>query len=573
MEPVSLLLGISALFPACVQGYRALASIQGFRKEASALYWKLTTQELRFITWGEAYGFKPEEFGDRAGQLAPTATNTNHSLTVLQLTHCVLSAMRETLSDVDKLNSRYGLHALGSAPQISAKSPQISLLRFRWVLHDKIAFERLIEDLKDFNDGLHATLVPLVQRNVECNVCSQVSDAAHQVDELRTIQAISPEFEMLQNTVSFKAFNIEVHQHNAIDDLRLSTPEIPSSALSFLDNNNTASRNVRSQAYCRMHSTGLPQAVLVEWKYYEQNLEVKVSLDQSLHRINRLVRLLGQKPKPKDFRTLDCIGYVHDRFHARVGLVFALDHVDFISSLSRVQVKDLTTWISLYDLIEKQPKLPLLGHRVDLALALLRSMIQLHSTGWLHKGFQSSSILFLSPANSKDNEGHPSLPPVTESLGLSVDIRDPKVMGFEFSRPSSKAEFSDDIRGGSLGCHEAYMHPGYLKSALAHVDMESSDVNRFKHEYDMYSLGCVLLEIGLWRRLTDLWKTEYTCRDETFWAKRLCQKYVPELGGRCGEMYQRVVQDLLSYGHLPSREAHPQMTNFELLQALGNIRT
>jgi Prion-inhibition and propagation len=58
MDIASLLLGIGALFPACVQTYKTLAFMQSFSKEASALNWKLKTQELRFTTWGQACGFK-----------------------------------------------------------------------------------------------------------------------------------------------------------------------------------------------------------------------------------------------------------------------------------------------------------------------------------------------------------------------------------------------------------------------------------------------------------------------------------------------------------------------------------
>jgi hypothetical protein len=63
VDVAGLLLGIGALFPVCIQGYRALASIQRFRKESLALYWKFKTQELQFTTWGQAYGFQAEDLG------------------------------------------------------------------------------------------------------------------------------------------------------------------------------------------------------------------------------------------------------------------------------------------------------------------------------------------------------------------------------------------------------------------------------------------------------------------------------------------------------------------------------
>jgi hypothetical protein len=428
-------------------------------------------------------------------------------------------------------------------------------------------------DLKDFNDGLHATLVPMVQRNVDFTVCSEVSIAAQHVNDLYTIQQISQDSEMLKTTASFKAFGTELHRNEQHGITPPPSPlEIPGSALRFIENNDSATSDERSQASCRLDQSEFSQSVLVEWKYYEQSAQVRVSLNLSLLRIQRLVQLLGQKPKPKDFRTLDCMGYVHDRIHSRVGLVF---NVVPQAQTSRPQHHHLETscsWTSLYDLIEQRKKMPILGHCIELSLALLKSMIQLHSTGWMHKGFQSSNILFFSPITAQTGQAHTSSLPIRESSSMPVDICDPKVVGFEFSRPNSNAEFSDDMKR-SLSRHEVYMHPGYLKSVLAKIDMEISDANRFKLEYDMYSLGCVLLEIGLWRRLTDLWKPEYTRREETYWVQRLSQKYVPELGGRCGETYQQVVADLLSYGDMSSQRSKALMTNFELLQALGCIHT
>jgi hypothetical protein len=231
--------------------------------------------------------------------------------------------MKETFSDVDKLNTRYGLQALGSATNPLSKGSQIPLLRFRWATQDKHAFERLILDLKDFNDGLHATLVPMVQRNVDFTVCSEVSIAAQHVNDLYTIQQISQDSEMLKTTASFKAFGTELHRNEQHGITPPPSPlEIPGSALRFIENNDSATSDERSQASCRLDQSEFSQSVLVEWKYYEQSAQVRVSLNLSLLRIQRLVQLLGQKPKPKDFRTLDCMGYVHDRIHSRVGLVF-----------------------------------------------------------------------------------------------------------------------------------------------------------------------------------------------------------------------------------------------------------
>lgn len=109
MEAISLLLGISSLFPTCIQGYQVLASASSFPRESSVLYWKLKTQEMRFTIWGQAYGLNPEQIEPGQTEVTRTSVNSHHSLAVLKLTHGVLLSIKEIICDAEKLTSRYGL--------------------------------------------------------------------------------------------------------------------------------------------------------------------------------------------------------------------------------------------------------------------------------------------------------------------------------------------------------------------------------------------------------------------------------------------------------------------------------
>jgi hypothetical protein len=75
--------------------------------------------------------------------------------------------------------------------------------------------------------------------------------------------------------------------------------------------------------------------------------------------------------------------------------------------------------------------------------------------------------------------------------------------------------------------------------------------------------------------LADIWKPEYKDLAPASWPQHLQQKWVPELGGRCGEIYQRVVLDLLTRlddGALSMRDNHrAPMTNFELVRSLESL--
>jgi hypothetical protein len=114
---------------------------------------------------------------------------------------------------------------------------------------------------------------------------------------------------------------------------------------------------------------------VVELKYYEANegLQMGSPSATSVKRIHRLVQLLANPSKPKDFQVLDCIGYTHDRFHARLGIVFRILEGSKAPMIRGIKTSKSRIWINLADLIEQRPKIPLLGHRMQLALTLTKA--------------------------------------------------------------------------------------------------------------------------------------------------------------------------------------------------------
>jgi hypothetical protein len=65
------------------------------------------------------------------------------------------------------------------------------------------------------------------------------------------------------------------------------------------------------------------------------------------------------------------------------------------------------------------------------------------------------------------------------SSALPVDIRQSKIVGFEYSRPSNNAELSENNASFWINRHEAYIHPAYLASIRSNIDLEISPTNRF----------------------------------------------------------------------------------------------
>lgn len=107
-----------------------------------------------------------------------------------------------------------------------------------------------------------------------------------------------------------------------------------------------------------------------------------------------------------------------------------------------------------------------------MARAVATSIWYLHATEWLHKGLRSDNIIF--------------------SSALSSGIY---LTGFTYSRPSNPYERTRKRvpPTDTNQYHDLYRHPS------TQFDMPRDGRSGFKKLYDIYSLGVVLYEIGMWR--------------------------------------------------------------------------
>jgi hypothetical protein len=204
--------------------------------------------------------------------------------------------------------------------------------------------------------------------------------------------------------------------------------------------------------------------VVVEWMRYDTPLLTELVGHERLVRVEAIAELLNSTEMPEDFRVLHCCGYFHDHSKCRFGLVFDFPHLPFPSGEG---FSDPITLRTILDSPEHQQKRPMLGDRFKLALALAMSIVEFHKVGWLHKNISSSNVVFFQRDSS------------------TVDyFAKPYITGFSYSRPDEPSAFTEGPAEGSD--YKYYQDPEYLKNQL-----------RYRHDFDYFSLGIVLLEIGL----------------------------------------------------------------------------
>ena len=312
------------------------------------------------------------------------------------------------------------------------------------------------------------------------------------------------------------------------------------------------------------------EVVFVEWQSYIGSADRPNKLaEEQIHKLGDFLSVPG---RPHDFRILDCIGLFKDERNSRYGVVYQLP--SYMRDLARrTRPEDLghvckpSSLTHLFDNIDAVLDL---GIRFNLAKKLMYSIVVLHTCGWLHKNIRSNNIFFFT-ARPADNEGFDN---------HRKDIGRPYIMGYGLSRPDDVPELAkhDELRVQDFSrrnevnrvthfsrAHEVdseaenkrwrQAHPSRSHewgsdvdtkphlNIYQHPDKIANPARRFRHSYDIYSIGLVLLEIGLWQNLQTFdngqWEDGYAFR------RFVLNKLVPDLWGQCGSIYGGVVKDCL----------------------------
>ena len=165
--------------------------------------------------------------------------------------------------------------------------------------------------------------------------------------------------------------------------------------------------------------------------------------------------------------------------------------------------------------------MPNLEDRFRLAFTLATTIRDLHAKGLTHRNINSSNVLFF----------------LERTMSISGESRSWKTGAIRHPFITSFDQCDDD----SQSPHQEPL----ISSMYRHPMNERGQRTSFKLSFDVYSLGLILLEIGLWMPINKLWKTKYTRFD---FKARLQSIYVKKLAAKCGSTYMRVVEYCLKVG-------------------------
>ena len=172
-------------------------------------------------------------------------------------------------------------------------------------------------------------------------------------------------------------------------------------------------------------------------------------------RLASLLRLAGKS----ELRTLPFVGYIEKTLMEPPQYAFLFRYPERALEQSPV---------SLHDMLSSQSHDASLEDRFATAKRAATSLWILHTDNWVHKSMRSQSIVFFL------------------EQGSIIAYWDPYLVDFEYSRPA------DQNTTWTWDQDEE-------KNLYRHPERQGPPTRSFDKTHDIYALGVVLLEIGLWQ--------------------------------------------------------------------------
>ncbi|KAF2238201.1 hypothetical protein EV356DRAFT_300462 [Viridothelium virens] len=529
---------VGQIFDGCMKAYRIFTTAANQGRDSERLVCKIRIEEARLGVWGREWGVVEGklEANLAAADWGPPGLYT--------LAETILSQLYSTIMDFNKLQDRYGLREAtpGSVDREAYKNsedPRSSVaarlrdgltLRARWVVVDKEKFEVLLEDLGYYNDRLEKLFPPERISTFQRTWTNELLDATQRnVQNLDLLEnASSGKYPRLNALAKLKHLRINLDAQAPSKKI-LSTSElkVPRWRLTF----DGATDSARIHGVYQRPTDALKNGqvseeipVLIDFISYEhyQDMDTRLHLYQ---RVDNLARMLhSASNRHPDLHTLDCLGYVDDTAASRYGIIHMLPESIPKSPAS-------PSFLSLSTVMDDNTRrTPDLDARFRLAHSLAIALWSFHSLDWLHKAFYPSNILFFPPP-----------PAESGSTPSHHNLDHPFVLGFDSSRPEHLSEMSA----------AAQPSPAHLPDLYRHPDSLGIWRQSYRKAYDIYSLGLVLLEIGLWSKITGYWKQKYS---SAVFKQRLLSGIVPHVGSKAGSKYRTVVERCLKYGDAPDSQ-------------------
>jgi len=468
--------------------------------ELLLLHRKLRIQKDRLVSWGLEWS-DPSQSPDIDESISKAGLS--------ELVGSIMGTIKEILAEAEPLwvsSTKRGLDE-----KISVGASEKGLRKPSLILWDKSRFEDLVRDLTMSIDTLYDL--------------SRTRQSARNATVIKASEAA--------NSSLAKSRLVEERQ---FESTRMQTPQQiePSSIIWPRDIRGIQSSMLQPaksprqivfmrRPFSKTRSSG-PQTptipVLLEHAPYDPIYSI-TGITPSMTRFEKLFSALSQAYLSSErvlSGLLQLIGYFEEPDHSRFCLLYALPTHFGPMDIETPRMPAITI---LSDLLYSSNYEPSLEIKYRLAYNIANAVFDLHSKGCVHGNVVSSNILFIEHQSQSRLD-------LTE-----INMRESYLSSFDLF--SDNATESSEPTPSSSAFHRHPLDPRTTR--YTRLTPESKSL-------DLYSLAMLLLEIGLWSSLPDIFPNVSSIPADPI-------PVFKKLAARCGSLYLKAVQ---SCWHAPDDE-------------------
>lgn len=196
VEPISLGIGIAALFTACIQCFEYFKAATTLREDFEILLLKLELEQERLLIWGENLGIGGQDWSEE--QMFKGDSKRQN------LSRRCLNTIKTLLQDAETLKITYGLQLVTGTTNAGTQSISSNALKrlrvrlgrssnglgmlykTRWAIHDASKFQKLINHVRDLVDGLMGDVLGS-QGSHDEKVQNDIASMADNISKLRLV--------------------------------------------------------------------------------------------------------------------------------------------------------------------------------------------------------------------------------------------------------------------------------------------------------------------------------------------------------------------------------------------------
>ncbi len=507
------------------KSYEQIIQTSIINPQLSSLHLKLRIQKDRLVAWGlEWADSKADQINDIDGSLDRAG--------ISDLVASIMSSIRELVDETEKIQPRsrsqhpggYSDDKAGMLLSTTGQWTPANLARLEDIVKDITTSIDTLCDLsrsqqimrQGFAGGEKEKLTALYpdSERTEKGASSSTSSTSVTQDEKPALQIQSSLISSTRINLGDLIYPTRTHQPATKPPSYNSTATDPGNRMfAFL--------KPSWQSEKAFHSVDRTQATPVLLDYYleDRNHSRHGTLSPSQRYDDLVLSLQGSHNEGGNLYTgsLRIIGWLPDPFNSRYAFVYEIPRQTMSgvpTSFPTVNPTQSLLFYLQYSGEVDSSNVPCLEDRLRLALNLVTNVLHVHAKGLTHRNINSNNIVFVNESGVQDPESKPWKEGV---------IRKPLLVSWDQGDEDTFTSDPETLMSS------IYRHPG----------IERGQRSRYRPAHDIYSLGLILLEVGLWMPLNKLWKTKYSRLD---FMARLQTIYAKKLSAKCGRAYMGAVE-------------------------------